>query len=562
MAEVENKVLSGDPLRSENFFQSDLILRSYLDKHVSASALDYMEDHLDRLGTQAALTMDDLSQKADKFGPELKQRNRLGEEVNEVAFHPAYWKLLHIAAESEMFYVKYERSLRERFAGQRHQLGYAAGQLYAMSELGVYCPLCMTDGAAHLVDRYAGSEERVRLLPRLSSKSGEKLYTGAMFLTEKSGGSDVGRNLASAEQVDGRTYRLSGEKWFCSNVNAEVIMALARTGDFEDGTRGLSLFLVEKKLPDGRENPMDIVRLKEKLGVRSMATGEVRFNNTRGILLGEENKGFKLMAEMINISRIYNSVAAVAGMRRALIEAYQYLNQRIIFNKRATEHAMIRSKFHELGARYIADFLLVWRAIRATDAAEVGNDAERELKRILIPMAKWKSAEDGVYMVRECMELMGGNGYIEDFIMPKLFRDVNVLPIWEGSGNIIVLDVLRATRKSDGLKLLISEIREASGKEQIYGSIINKKLDALLEVWNELQNTTNQDTIETTAKPLFKELIDLYQMALIIEELDAANESWMRPAMDYLAADINNALKVEEAIETEKVKNLLGWKYP
>ncbi|MDX1586246.1 MAG: acyl-CoA dehydrogenase family protein [Balneolaceae bacterium] len=562
MAEVENKVLSGDPLRSENFFQSDLILRSYLDKHVSASALDYMEDHLDRLGTQAALTMDDLSQKADKFGPELKQRNRLGEEVNEVAFHPAYWKLLHIAAESEMFYVKYERSLRERFAGQRHQLGYAAGQLYAMSELGVYCPLCMTDGAAHLVDRYAGSEERVRLLPRLSSKSGEKLYTGAMFLTEKSGGSDVGRNLASAEQVDGRTYRLSGEKWFCSNVNAEVIMALARTGDIEEGTRGLSLFLVEKKLSDGRENPMDIVRLKEKLGVRSMATGEVRFNNTRGILLGEENKGFKLMAEMINISRIYNSVAAVAGMRRALIEAYQYLNQRIIFNKRATEHAMIRSKFHELGARYIADFLLVWRAIRATDAAEVGNDAERELKRILIPMAKWKSAEDGVYMVRECMELMGGNGYIEDFIMPKLFRDVNVLPIWEGSGNIIVLDVLRATRKSDGLKLLISEIREASGKEQIYGSIINKKLDALLEVWNELQNTTNQDTIETTAKPLFKELIDLYQMALIIEELDAANESWMRPAMDYLAADINNALKVEEAIETEKVKNLLGWKYP
>ncbi|MGK7369022.1 MAG: acyl-CoA dehydrogenase family protein, partial [Candidatus Halalkalibacterium sp. M3_1C_030] len=466
-----------------------------------------------------------------------------------------------IAAESEMFYIKYDKELRGQFAGERHALGYAAGQLYAMSELGVYCPLCMTDGAAQLVDRYAPEELKKRLLPKLSARKGEELYTGAMFLTEKSGGSDVGRNLASAEQVEGRRYLLDGEKWFCSNVNAEVIMALARTGEVEEGTRGLSLFLVEKVLPEGRQNPIDIIRLKDKLGVRSMATGEVEFQNTVGILLGKENEGFKLMTEMINISRTYNSVAAVAGMRRALVEAYQYLSHRIIFGKRGKEHALIRTKFHELGARYIADFLLVWRAIRATDASEQGEEAEKQLMRILIPMAKWKSAENSVYLVRECMELMGGNGYIEDFIMPKLFRDVNVLPIWEGSGNIIVLDMLRAARKSDGFEMVIKNIREASGSAEIHGSLINERLEKLLSVWNELQETNDRDLIESSAKPLFKELIQLYQMSLIIGEMDAVNEAWMKPALNYLASKYDKDLKIETPLTVKQIDDLIGWEY-
>ena len=561
MTQIKNRVLTEDARISSSFYLSDLILRTYLDKHLSASALDYMEDKLDKLGKQAAVYMDDLSQKADKQEPRLKQRSKLGEEINEVEFHPAYGDLLDIAAESEMFYVKYHKKLRRKFSGQRQQLGYAVGQLYAMSELGVYCPLCMTDGAAHLVDRYAKEDEKERLLPRLSSREGDELYTGAMFLTEKSGGSDVGRNLVSAEQAEGRRYLLNGEKWFCSNVNAEVIMALARTGEIEDGTGGLSLFLVEKQLPDGRRNPMEIIRLKNKLGVRSMATGEVNFRNTVGTLLGEENRGFKLMTEMINISRTYNSVAAIGGIRRALIEAYQYLNHRIIFNLPATEHALIRSKFHELGARFIADFLLVWRAIRATDAAEEGKESEKELMRILIPMAKWKSAEDAVYMVRECMELMGGNGYIEDFVMPKLFRDVNVLPIWEGSGNIIVLDMLRAAAKSEGFELVIRQIREAAGKTDRYGQLIRENLDKLLSVWNELQETGDREVIETSAKPLFKDLIHLYQMALIGDEMDAANEQWMKPAIDYLASELDTELKVRKAPEPEVIRDLIGWEY-
>lgn len=561
MAQISNQVLTADGRRSQNFYQSDRILRQHLAKHLPDAALSHMNNKLDRLGSQAATAMDDLSLKADKQGPVFKKRSKYGETLNEIKFHPAYWELMHIAAQSEMFYVKYDPELRRRFAGSRHQLGFAAGQLYAMSELGVYCPLCMTDGAAHLIDKFAPAEIKERLLPKLSAREGEWLYTGAMFLTEKSGGSDVGRNLATAEKTEGDRYKLNGEKWFCSNVNADVIMALARTGDVEAGTRGLSLFLVEKILSDGNRNSMNIIRLKDKLGVRSMATGEVEFQDTTGIRLGEENRGFKVMAEMINISRTYNSAAAVAGSRRAIIEAWQYLNHRIIFGKRATEHPLIRQKFHELGSRWLADFLLVWRAIRAMDAAEQGSEEEQQLMRILVPMAKWRSAEQSVYMVRECMELMGGNGYIEDFVMPKLLRDVNVLPIWEGSGNIIVLDMLRAAEKSEGLHFVINQVKSTANQSDSHGKLINKRLDELLATWNKLKGSDDRDVIEATAKPLFKELIELYQMALMIREYDEENEAWIKPALDYMQSRFSGQRGIQKPIDIDEVEDLISWEY-
>lgn len=561
MKSPANQVLTDDARQSSNFFASDRILRHYLERHLSSAAHGYMEPQLNQLGQQAATRMDALSLAADQQSPTLQKRTKLGETVNQVHFHPAYWQLVDIAARSEMFYVKYDTQLRKQFADYRHAMGFAAGQLYAMSELGVYCPLCMTDGAAHLVDRHAPAPVKERLLPKLSAKEGGQLSTGAMFLTEKSGGSDVGRNLVTATQMEGRRYRLNGEKWFCSNVNAEVMMALARTGTQEEGTRGLSLFLVEKELEDGSRNPMDIIRLKEKMGVRSMATGEVRFEDTIGLRLGEEGNGFKLMAEMINISRTYNSVAALGGMRRALVEAYQYLSHRITFGKRAIEHPLIRQKFQELGACYVGDFLLVWRAIRAMDAAEQGNESERQFMRILIPMAKWRSAEQSVYTVRECMELMGGNGYIEDFVMPKLLRDVNVLPIWEGSGNIIVLDILRASQKSEGLQLVIQQIKEAAGQSDLYGKHLEQELSQIQKIQAELQDTEEREVIESTAKPLFEKLILLYETALMIRERDEINKQWMAPALDYRISSFEQGIKIEHPSSTETIRELIGWEY-
>lgn len=561
MSHPQNQVLTDDYHTSSNFFESDLILRNYLQKYLPDDSYHYMEGKLQWIGEKAANRMDGLAQQADKNSPVLKQRSRLGESVNEVQFHPAYWELMDIAAESEMFYVKYHPDMEDRFQEVRNQLCFSVGQLYAMSELGQYCPHCMTDGAAYLVEKYASEDEKERLLPRLGSKDSTKLFSGAMFLTEKSGGSDVGANLCEAERIEGRKYRLNGEKWFCSNVNADVIMALARTGPIEQGTRGLSLFLVEKQLPDGQENPKEIIRLKDKLGVRSMATGEVRFHDTTGMRLGKEGEGFKLMAQMINISRNYNSMAALAGMRRAIVEAWQYLNHRKTFGKRAVEHALIREKFYELGANYIGNFLLVWRAIKAMDAAESGDEDEQQLLRIITPMSKWWLAEQTVYSVRECMELMGGNGYIEDFVMPRILRDVNVLPIWEGSGNIIVLDMLRATKKSRGLEMVVQSIEEAAKKSEAHGKLMNNRLDKIKAVWESLEKSDDRDEMEATAKPLFKQLVQLYQMALIIEDQSGKNSDRNATALQYYSRMFGDDIKNRKPLKINKIERLISWSY-
>jgi alkylation response protein AidB-like acyl-CoA dehydrogenase len=531
-----------------------------LDRHFAESDLQAYQENLVQLGNLAATTMDELSQQADKTSPKLKKRDKFGKDVDKIEFHPAYWGLMDIAANSEMFYLKYHPEKR-REVENRHQMGFALGQVYAMSELGQYCPHCMTDGAAYLIERFGSDHDKKRLLSRLGAKEGKNLFSGAMFLTEKSGGSDVGANLATAEKVQGDQYRLNGEKWFCSNVNADVIMALARTGPLEQGTRGLSLFLVEKRLPNGERNPMEIIRLKEKLGVRSMATGEVRFHDTRGKRLGKEGEGFKVMARMINISRNYNSVAALAGNRRALVESWQYLNHRETFGKIAIEHALIREKFHELGSTYLANFLLVWRGLRAMDAAEQGDEEERQLLRIITPMAKWWSAEHSVYAVRECMELMGGNGYIEDFVMPKLLRDVNVLPIWEGAGNIIVLDILRAAQKTEGLSKVFDLIEQAADQSEKYGPLIADKLTEVKSVWKSIQQKDGRDQVEATAKPLFKELIRLFQMALLVKENQASTSDRFELALQYFADNYDPSLQERKPLSSKQISELIGWQY-
>lgn len=561
MSYPKNKVLTDDYRTSDNFFKSDQILRAYLQRHLEKETHQYLQAHLERLGKRAATQMDALSLKADKHSPVLKKRNKWGQDVDEVEFHPAYWKLMDIAAESEMFYLKYHSDMSGKFEGQRHQLGFALGQLYGMSEIGQYCPHCMTDGAAFLIEQFGDEKDKERLLPNLCARNGEDLFSGAMFLTEKSGGSDVGANLCTAEQMDGDKYRLNGEKWFCSNVNADVIMALARTGEVEEGTRGLSIFLVEEELPNGDHNPMEIIRLKDKLGVRSMATGEVRFQNTIGKRLGAEGEGFKVMAQMINISRNYNSVAALAGNRRAIIEAWQYLNHRKTFGKRAVDHALIREKFYELGSKYLANFVLVWRGLRAMDAAESGNQDEQHLLRMITPMAKWWSAEQSVYAVRECMELMGGNGYIEDFVMPKILRDVNVLPIWEGSGNIIVLDMLRAAQKSKGLTLVFELIEKAADRSENYGALLSEKLFEVKAVWKSIREMEGRDQMEATAKPLFKQLITLLQMTLLIEEKESANSDRFDIALKYFAESFNSSIRTRKPLDVQQIEELIGWTY-
>ncbi|MTI21535.1 acyl-CoA dehydrogenase, partial [Fulvivirga sp. RKSG066] len=188
----DNRVLSKDYRPSKNFHTSDLIWQEYAQRKISKNGWEYMQPIWDKLGAQAAEEMDQLSMDADKNGPELVKRDFWGEDIEQIKFHPAYDRLLEIAVESQMFRVKWEPSLRSRFKNEKHSLGFGSGYLFAMAEMGQYCPLCMTDGVARLIDRFANEGDKKRLLPRIATKNPDELYTGAMFLTEKAGGSDVG----------------------------------------------------------------------------------------------------------------------------------------------------------------------------------------------------------------------------------------------------------------------------------------------------------------------------------------------------------------------------------
>jgi len=557
----KNKVLNENFRTSKNFYQSDKILRNYFQNNVSAEGFNYMDNKLETLGKQAAQVMDELSLLADKRSPELVKRNALGETINEIRFHPAYWDLMKIAVQSEMFRVKWEPKLRTKFSDETQRLGFAASYLYVMSECGQFCPLCMTDGVARLIDFFCDDEDKARLLPHIYTNNAEELFSGAMFLTEKTGGSDVGASITTATHKEGNTYLLNGEKWFCSNANADLIFALARTDDTIKGTRGLSIFLVEKNLPSGEKNFMDVIRLKDKLGVRSMASAECILTNTEGKLVGNEFEGFKVMVEMVNLSRLYNSVAAVATSRRALIEAYQFLSHRKTFGKTALEHALIRTKLTELGALNVANFYLVWRTVKALDKMDAGDEHEAQLFRIINPMTKKWSAETGVYITRESMELMGGLGYIEDTVMPKLMRDMMVLPIWEGSGNIIVLDMLRAMSKSKGFEAICKEITRSAEGSAEHGKWIKEELNKLI-VFTEKLRTLQQDEMESSAKPFFEKLTSLYQISLLIDALNEESKVWILPALKYLIEKYSpSEMKEVKPLSVEEVKALIAWEF-
>ncbi|WMN12793.1 acyl-CoA dehydrogenase family protein [Marivirga salinae] len=554
---VKNQVVENEYKSSQNFYKSDLILQDFLKRKVSSKGLDYMNPKLSKTGEDAAQKMDALSLDADKNGPQLVKRNFFGEDIDEVKFHPSYQELMKIAIDSDMFKVKWEPNLKNEFKLERHSLGFASGYLYAMSELGQYCPLCMTDGVARLIDLHCTEEDKKRLLPHIYTTELEQFFTGAMFLTEKSGGSDVGRNLVKAEKQEDGTYLLSGEKWFCSNVNAELIFALARTDESKEGTRGLSIFLIEKHLLDGSKNKLPIVRLKDKLGVRSMASAECILDGTVGKLVGDEFNGFKIMTDMINLSRLYNSIAALSGARRALVEAYNFNLFRKSFGKTAIEHTLIKEKLFELGSLNVANFYLTWRAIEALDRADNGDENEKHLGRLLTPMVKKWSAEKAVYITRESMELMGGIGYIEDGVLPKIMRDIMVLPIWEGAGNIMILDMLRASFKSDGLKVMMQEIKTSLGKKSDFN-------DTVLEHFEELQNEMKsifkmeQDELELHAKYFFEKLTTLFQLSLILDNWEDSNEVWMKPTAEFLKLSLEKK-ESPKVRDIESIKGLMAW---
>lgn len=461
-----------------------------------------------------------LSKVADAKPPELKQFNARGERVDEIVYHPAHAELEKLSYGKGIISQKYQTPLVDRDQRIRHQVGFATGFYFAQTETGIFCPICMTDALGFVLERYKGahpeSERAVKkALKHIGSKNPQEAWQGAMFLTEIQGGSDVGANAVRAEKMAGaggsERWLLFGDKWFCSNVDAKAALVLARLpgeeGDLKHGTKGLGLFLVLRDEPLKNHSSWVVNRLKDKLGVKSMASGEVSFNGTEGFLLAGHGEGFKMMAEMVNMSRLYNSVASLGIARRSLLEAKAFGERRAAFGSALTELPLWRACFSDIAAEFVLLKTLAFETIKALDLGETGDEEQRKLSRVLTPVCKALTGKLSVFAAAECMELIGGNAYIEDHILPRLLRDAQVLPIWEGTTQIQSLDLLRSFKKEgvDALQSRLAKSLQTKGsgpefdKARQIAAGEQKKLMGWLQ---ELSNLSPQETMRASRNVL------------------------------------------------------------
>jgi alkylation response protein AidB-like acyl-CoA dehydrogenase len=426
-----------------NFYRADPALNDLLRIHLPGGLLRHIAPHLDRLGQLAGGYLDECARLADRHGPVLHQRDRFGRDVQWIEYHPAY-RELERAAFGE--FGIHAMSIRKGILGWPDKYPVVAKHaftfLFNQAEFGLGCPINVTDGCAKLLANFGSRELQDKYLDGLTQTDMERLTQGGQFMTEKEGGSDVGTLTTTAVQ-EGDHWRLTGEKWFCSNADARVVMLLARPQGGDSGTRGVGLFLMPRFLDDGTQNHYRIVRLKDKLGTRSMASGEIKLEGAIAYAVGRLDRGFVQMAEMVNSSRLSNGVKSTALMRRAYHDAMTVASNRVVFGRRIIDLPLGRRQLMKIMLATEQALSMSFVTADALDRAEAGSQDAAALLRILTPTLKFRATRDARKVCGDALEMRGGIGYVEEFATARLLRDAHLGSIWEGTGNIVALDALK-----------------------------------------------------------------------------------------------------------------------
>jgi alkylation response protein AidB-like acyl-CoA dehydrogenase len=435
--------------RGLNYYLLDRSLRDLLPHYMEAPLLAHLAPHLGELGELAGGRLHDLSDQAERHQPVLHPRDGYGRDEEWIEYHPAYREMESIAFGKFGMHAMCNRAGVMGWSSPMPPIAkYVFHYLFAQAEFGLLCPVNLTDSSSELVRRFGTDELRERYLQRMWSQDPATLFKCAQFMTEKAGGSDVGAAELTAVR-DGENWKLWGEKWFCSNVDAELAVLLARPEGAAGGGRGLGLFLMPKTLPDGRRNSYRILRLKDKLGSRSMASGEIVFEGAVAYQLGELDQGLKHMLVMVNSSRVSHLARAAGMMRRCFNEALATARHRNAFGRAVIDHPLMRRQLLKL-------MVPTEQALSALLYAATASD---KVLRLLTPIAKYRACRDNVTVATGAMEARGGNGYIEDFPNARLIRDAHLGLIWEGTSNINALDaVQRAVGKARGHEALRDDL--------------------------------------------------------------------------------------------------------
>ena len=356
-----------------------------------------------------------------------------------------------------MVAIGYER--KEAEYSRVHQ--FAKLYLFHPSSAFYTCPLAMTDGAAKLIELHGGTELRAGAFRRLTSREPADFWTSGQWMTERTGGSDVGGTETIAHPLGGDGYSLSGTKWFSSATTAEMAMALARVEGDVAGSRGLSVFYVEMRDSKTRRlNGISVNRLKDKLGTKALPTAELTLTGARATLVGKRGQGVATIASLFNITRMYNAVCALGTIRRALALASDYAKRRVAFGKAIRHHPLHTETLAALAIEHSACFHLTFHLVYLLGKDENGKATPEEstLLRLLTPVAKLYTGKRAVEVTSEAIEAIGGGAYIEDTGIPRLLRNAQVFPIWEGTTNILSLDVLRAIEREDAFPVFVQDV--------------------------------------------------------------------------------------------------------
>ncbi|XP_061624137.1 acyl-CoA dehydrogenase family member 11-like isoform X2 [Phyllopteryx taeniolatus] len=438
----------------KNPFLEDALLRGYLRRHLPQEAV--FAD-LCAFGKRVVTEVDLWGRECEVTPPRLTHFDPWGRRVDHIVTSPAWKRMKVLSAEEGLVAIAYEK----RF-GEWSRV-YQMSKLYIFSpSSGLYtCPLAMTDGAAKVIQSIGVPWPVEEAYRRLTSRQPEHFWTSGQWMTERQGGSDVagGTETMAVLQTDG-WYKLYGFKWFTSATDADMTLTLARvrdrTGATTPGSRGLSLFYAEvSRDQDGCLRGIEVQRLKDKLGTRQMPTAELLLDGLQAHRLSEEGRGVASIANMLTITRIHNSISAAAAMRRVVHLARDYATRRSAFGKLIKEHPLHMQTLARMEVETRGAFLLAMDACRLLGREESGiaTQLDTHLLRLLTPVVKLYTGKQAVAVLSEGLESFGGQGYIEDTGLPGLLRDAQVLSIWEGTTNVLSLDVLRSVARSSGMVL-------------------------------------------------------------------------------------------------------------
>ncbi|HEX6347877.1 MAG TPA: acyl-CoA dehydrogenase family protein [Candidatus Dormibacteraeota bacterium] len=442
-----------------NTYLADPALRSLLRAWLRPQTLAWAEPQLQEMGRLAATELPALGDECERHPAYLKPVDPWGERVDEVVYPEAWRKLAATASHFGLAGMPYEKEALQQAGPEVRVVHAALCYLFEPGTATYMCPVSMTDAAARVLTDFGPDQLRQQTLPHLVSRDPGQAWTAGQWMTEQQGGSDVGANQAEARNQNGQ-WRLYGRKYFCSNVGGQVVLALARPENAGPGTRGLGLFLVPRLLEGGERNHYRIDRLKDKLGTRAMATGEVTLEGAQAELVGDLDRGFAQMTPMLNITRLHNAIASAAAIRRGLMLARQYAAQRSAFGRPLEQQPLQRQVLVQLALQAEASLLMTMRLAALMGRVECGVAQAEEtlLFRVGTSLTKLYTAKQAVAAASEAIEAFGGAGYMEDTGIARLLRDAQVLPIWEGTTNVLSLDTLRVLAKPGVAEAFLDEL--------------------------------------------------------------------------------------------------------